>query len=91
MARLLGSARAGGHPDNCPGRTQSALAYLGVPPAHRGQGYVDELLAEGTRILAGQNVPRIPASTDLDNLPMAAAFIPAGWDNFERAITMTWA
>jgi len=52
---------------------------------------VDQLLAEGTRILAGQNVPRIRASTDLDNRPMAAAFIRAGWDNFERAITMTWA
>ena len=66
------------------------LAYLGVLPAHRGRGYVDEILAEGTRVLAAQGVPRIRASTDLDNVPMAQAFSRAGWDNFERAITMTW-
>lgn len=66
------------------------IAYLGVVPAHRGQGYVDEILAEGTRILAAQEVPRIRASTDLDNIPMAAAFARAGWINFERAINMTW-
>jgi RimJ/RimL family protein N-acetyltransferase len=66
------------------------LAYLGVLPGHRGRGYVDEILAEGTRVLAAQDVPRIRASTDLDNVPMAQAFLRAGWDNFERAITMTW-
>ncbi|MGC2192508.1 MAG: GNAT family N-acetyltransferase [Candidatus Dormiibacterota bacterium] len=67
------------------------LAYLGVVPVYRGQGYVGELLAEGTRILAAQGVPRIRASTDLGNYPMAQAFQQAGWINFERAITMTWA
>jgi len=66
------------------------IAYLGVVPAHRGLGYVNELLAEGTRVLAAQNVPRIRASTDLDNIPMAQAFARAGWINFERAISMTW-
>jgi RimJ/RimL family protein N-acetyltransferase len=69
---------------------QPIIAYLGVVPAHRGQGYIDEILAEGTRILAAQGVPRIRASTDLDNVPMAAAFARAGWVNFERAINMTW-
>jgi ribosomal protein S18 acetylase RimI-like enzyme len=66
------------------------VAYLGVLPAHRGQGYVSEILAEGTRILAAQDVPRIRASTDLGNTPMAAAFTRAGWVNFERSISMTW-
>lgn len=28
------------------------IAYVGVLPAHRGRGYIDELLGEGTRILA---------------------------------------
>ncbi len=66
------------------------IAYLGVLPGHRGNGYIDEILAEGTRILAAQKVPRIRASTDLANIPMAAAFSRAGWVNYERAFTMTW-
>ncbi|WP_200940527.1 GNAT family N-acetyltransferase [Cellulomonas sp. Leaf334] len=66
------------------------IAYVGVLPAHRGHGYIDDLLSEGTRILAGQDVPRIRASTDLGNVPMAQAFARAGYVNFQRAINMTW-
>jgi hypothetical protein len=61
-----------------------------VLPGHRGNGYVDEILAEGTRVLADHDVPHIRASTDLDNVPMATAFERAGWINFERTINMTW-
>lgn len=66
------------------------MAYLGVLPAHRGHGYIDEILAAGTRILAAQDVPRIRATTDLGNVPMAAAFARAGWVNFENSINMAW-
>jgi RimJ/RimL family protein N-acetyltransferase len=66
------------------------IAYLAVLPEHRGKGYVDAILAEGTSVLAAQNVSRIRASTDLSNTPMAEAFRRAGYVNFERAITMTW-
>jgi ribosomal protein S18 acetylase RimI-like enzyme len=66
------------------------VAYLAVLPQHRGRGFVDAILAEGTRILAAQNVARIRAATDLGNTPMAEAFRRAGYVNFERAITMTW-
>ncbi|MBM7491912.1 RimJ/RimL family protein N-acetyltransferase [Micromonospora luteifusca] len=66
------------------------IAYLGVVPEHRGHGYVDGLLAEGTRILAAEDVPRIRAATDLGNVPMANAFARAGYVNFERAINMAW-
>jgi RimJ/RimL family protein N-acetyltransferase len=66
------------------------IAYLGVVPAHRGHGYVHEVLAAGTRQLASQNVPRIRAATDIGNAPMAAAFARAGYVNFERQIDMTW-
>jgi RimJ/RimL family protein N-acetyltransferase len=66
------------------------IAYIGVLPAHRGHGYIDDLLAEGTAILAAQDVPRIRAATDLGNVPMARAFQRAGYVNFERQITMTW-
>ncbi|WP_203978859.1 GNAT family N-acetyltransferase [Planotetraspora silvatica] len=66
------------------------IAYIGVLPAHRGNGYVDGILAEGTRVLAGQDVPRIRAATDVGNVPMAKAFQRAGYANDERQITMTW-
>ncbi len=66
------------------------IAYLAVLPQHRGNGYIDEILAEGTRILSTQDAPRIRAATDLGNTPMANAFQRAGYANFERAINMTW-
>ncbi|MFI7131539.1 GNAT family N-acetyltransferase [Nonomuraea sp. NPDC050153] len=67
------------------------IGYLAVLPAHRGNGYIDDILAEGTRILGAQDdVPRIRAATDLGNTPMANAFRRAGYVNFERTINMTW-
>ncbi|MFG2145296.1 GNAT family N-acetyltransferase [Streptomyces sp. NPDC048696] len=66
------------------------IAYVGVLPAHRGQGYIDDILGEGTRVLAAEDVPRIRASTDLGNVPMANAFARAGYVTFERAINMVW-
>lgn len=76
----------------CPARNDYGviIAYIGVLPGHRGRGYVDDILAEGTRLLAAHSPPRIRASTDLDNVPMAKAFARAGWVNFERCITMAW-
>jgi RimJ/RimL family protein N-acetyltransferase len=66
------------------------IAYIGVVPAHRGHGYVDEVLTAGTRLLADEGVPRIRASTDVGNVPMARAFARAGYVNFERQLDMTW-
>lgn len=66
------------------------IAYIGVLPAHRGHGYIDEILAEGTRILAATDVPRIRAATDLGNVPMAASFGRTGYIIFERAINYVW-
>ena len=66
------------------------IAYIGVLPAFRGKGYIDDVLAEGTRILAAQGVPRIRAATDVGNGPMARAFERAGYATFERQLDMTW-
>jgi RimJ/RimL family protein N-acetyltransferase len=66
------------------------IAYIAVLPAHRGKGYIDDILAEGTRVLAEQGASRIRASTDLGNIPMANAFRRAGYVNFGREIDMTW-
>ncbi len=66
------------------------IAYLAVLPAHRGNGFVDEILAEGTRVLAAEGVPRVRAATDLGNVPMADAFARAGYAAFQRTLNMTW-
>jgi len=66
------------------------IAYLGVVPAHRGRGYIHDVLAAGMSLLAAQNAPRIRASTDVGNTPTAAAFARAGYVTFERQIDMTW-
>jgi RimJ/RimL family protein N-acetyltransferase len=66
------------------------IAYLGVLPAFRGNGYVDDVLGEGTRILAAEGVSRIRAATDVGNVPMARCFARAGYATFERQLDMTW-
>jgi GNAT superfamily N-acetyltransferase len=66
------------------------IGYLAVLPEHRGNGYIDEIPAEGTRILAARDVPRIRAATDFGNTPMANSFRRLGYVNFERTINMIW-
>lgn len=66
------------------------VGYLGVLPERRGHGYVDDLLAEITRILAeetGADVVR--ADTDLTNRPMAAAFDRLGYRNVARRMVLS--
>ncbi|WP_432824852.1 GNAT family N-acetyltransferase [Dactylosporangium sp. CA-092794] len=69
------------------------IAYIGVLPGHRGRGYIDDVLAEGTRVLAAQPpgaAPRIRATTDVTNVPMAEAFLRAGYVNYRNEVTMVW-
>jgi RimJ/RimL family protein N-acetyltransferase len=58
------------------------IGYLGVIPEMRGRGYGVNLLSEATRILASNGASRIRSHTDVENLPMAAAFERAGYRNF---------
>ena len=90
VATLAGSGDPVGFVVPARNAYHAVIAYLGVVPEHRGRGYVHGILAEGTRVLAGERVPRIRAATDLGNAPMADAFARAGYTNFERAINMAW-
>lgn len=67
----------------------AVIAYIGVVPEHRGRGYVDDLLAEGTAVLAAEGAELIRADTDADNAPMAASFARAGYRIVGRRIVMT--
>jgi len=55
------------------------VGYIAVVPEQRGRGYVDELLAETTRVLVEHGADRVGADTDSTNTPMAAAFDRAGF------------
>jgi RimJ/RimL family protein N-acetyltransferase len=69
---------------------RAVVGYIGVLPGHRGHGYIDDILAETTRILlteAGADVIR--ADTDLANRPMAAAFERAGYREFARRVVLS--
>ncbi|WP_433436781.1 GNAT family N-acetyltransferase [Nonomuraea sp. CA-141351] len=65
------------------------VGYLGVVPEFRGRGYVDEVLAEITRIHAANGESRVTATTDVGNEPMAAAFRRAGFRNTEIRINLS--
>lgn len=65
------------------------VGYLGVLPEHRGHGYVDDIVAEITRVLVAEaGAETIHADTDLANRPMAAAFERAGYRNFARRVVL---
>lgn len=59
------------------------VGYLGVVPEFRGHGYVDDVLAEITRVQADSGAELITATTDTGNAPMAAAFARAGYRTTE--------
>ncbi|MBD3923785.1 GNAT family N-acetyltransferase [Nocardioides cavernae] len=64
------------------------VGYLAVLPSHRGQGLVDDLLGEVTRIHAEAGAERITATTDMTNLPMAAAFDRASYQVTEVRLVL---
>ncbi|MGW7265128.1 GNAT family N-acetyltransferase [Streptomyces sp. NPDC054842] len=64
------------------------VGYLGVVPELRGQGLIDEILAEITRFHAGEGADRITATTDTVNTPMAAAFERAGYRTTEIRLVL---
>ncbi len=59
------------------------VGYLGVLPAFRGHGHIDEILGEITRFHAAARAEKITATTDVVNRPMAAAFERGGYHNYE--------
>ena len=60
------------------------VAYVGVLPEHRGNGYADELLLEASHLLVEGGATEIVAATDVGNAPMAAAFARCGYMVVDR-------
>ncbi len=66
------------------------IAYIAVLPEYRGNGYISDLLAEGTRVLAAEGAQNVRATTDVGNVPMAKAFSRAGYDTISGVVNLTW-
>jgi RimJ/RimL family protein N-acetyltransferase len=66
------------------------IGYIGVVPEQRGRGYIDDLLARGTAILAARSGQDIIADTDVANAPMANAFRRAGYTQFATRREYNW-
>ena len=66
------------------------ISYIGVVPSQRGNGYVDELLAEMAWMLS-ELAPgeEVGADTDFANIPMAAAFKRAGFRVTDEHLVMS--
>ncbi|MEU9026211.1 GNAT family N-acetyltransferase [Streptomyces sp. NPDC048383] len=64
------------------------VGYLGVVPEQRGKGLIDEVLGEITRFHAAAGAERVTATTDVVNLPMAAAFDRAGYEVTEIRLVL---
>jgi len=58
------------------------VGFLGVLPAYRGRGYVDEILDGITRSHIDRDAKRIVADTDSTNEPMARSFERSGYHRF---------
>ncbi|NMG11546.1 hypothetical protein DP117_33695 [Brasilonema sp. UFV-L1] len=58
------------------------IGYIGVVPEHRGKGYVNDLLQQGTLILKSNGAVRIRSDADTVNIPMVHAFQRAGYRQF---------
>lgn len=52
---------------------------IGVAAVFRGMSYLDNLLAEGLRLLGGAGASRVVADTDVANAPLRAAFARAAF------------
>ena len=90
VAELPGSGQPVGFVVPARNHYAPIIAYIGVLPGHRGHGYVDELLAEGTRVLAEDGAELIRAATDVGNRPMAASFARTGYHTIQRVLMMSW-
>ena len=66
------------------------IYYIGVVPEYRGQGYVNDLLTQGTKVLQEAGATRIVSDSDKVNVPMARAFERADYAQAEHHFQRVW-
>jgi len=60
----------------------ATIGYIGVVPARRGQGFINDLLVKGDAVLRETGIARGIADTDRANRPMDTALCRHGWREF---------
>ena len=73
-------------PVQFPNSTEGNIAYLGVVPPKRGNGYGFDLLCKGTELLIEDGITFINGRTDADNVPMQRVFEKLG---YQRALQVS--
>ena len=64
------------------GLEEGTIYYMGILPEYRGLGFANDLLIQGTRILQEIGVWQVFCDTDVNNLPMMAAFRRVGYKQY---------
>jgi GNAT superfamily N-acetyltransferase len=74
-----------------PGRNHASpiIAYVGVLPEARGNGYAYDLLVEGSHLLVETGATQIIADTDTTNTPMAATLTRVGYPVTQQRLIMS--
>jgi RimJ/RimL family protein N-acetyltransferase len=58
--------------------SRGTIVHVGVSPGHRGNGYIDELLAAGNAAALERGFETVVSDVDIENPPMLAAMERAG-------------
>lgn len=70
------------------GENYGGINYIGVVPAQRGKGYVDDLLNKGTQLLLSQGVTTVIADIDVSNFPMKGALERVGYEFSQEEVVL---
>jgi ribosomal protein S18 acetylase RimI-like enzyme len=62
----------------------STIIHIGVVPDHRGNGYIDDLIAAGTAAAQDRGIPSMLSDVDVLNTPMMTAMSRAGHSDDAR-------
>jgi ribosomal protein S18 acetylase RimI-like enzyme len=62
----------------------AVIAYVGVVPEQRGQGFAPQLVRRGTQQLVAAGDTEIRGDCDRDNVAMVKAFQRAGYNEIAR-------
>src|SRR5437899_2027465 len=66
------------------------LYYVGVDPAHRGQGYAKAIIAAGEAWLAAQGVPKVQLMIRETNQMVRAVYETLGYEHTPRTVMARW-
>lgn len=66
----------------------AVIGFVGVSPAHRGNGYAASVVARGTRILAENGATEIRGDCDAANIAMYKGFERGGYENFANRLEL---